>query len=226
MSGQYEVEIKCLLGSLAAAEQLKRKLKEIDPSCALTATSDQLNHYFEGGDASALATRLAPRLSPEAAESMKRMAGEGTSISVRTRGANGEARIVMKASIGDDSSENGVMRLELDEPVPGMTLEELDGEVLAAGYRYQAKWSRQREEYAVAGTAVCLDRNAGYGYVAEFEKVAASPEEAAAVRKELLGLMEQTGAKELPQARLERMFAYYNEHWPDYYGTDKIFTID
>jgi hypothetical protein len=39
-------------------------------------------------------------------------------------------------------------------------------------------------------------------------------------------LMKECGVEELPQERLERMFAFYNTHWPDYYGTEKIFTIE
>lgn len=226
MDEQYEVEIKCLLGSEEAADALRKRLRQIDPSCALRSSSTQLNHYFEGGDPTALYERLSTRLPKDTAQQMERMATGGKNISVRTREADGEARIVMKASIGDDSSENGVMRMEVEETVPGMTLAMLDKEVLAAGYGYQAKWSRSREEYAVAGTAVCLDKNAGYGYVAEFEKVVGNPDEAKAAREEIEGLMNAAGVMELPQTRLERMFAYYNEHWPEYYGTDKTFTID
>lgn len=37
--------------------------------------------------------------------------------------------------------------------------------------------------------------------------------------------MRSLGAQELPGDRLECMFAYYNQHWPEYYGTDKIFTV-
>jgi len=29
----------------------------------------------------------------------------------------------------------------------------------------------------------------------------------------------------LPNDRLERMFAYYNEHWQEYYDTDKTFVV-
>ncbi len=38
--------------------------------------------------------------------------------------------------------------------------------------------------------------------------------------------MKEVGVAELPQDRLERMFAYYNLHWPEYYGTENIFTIE
>jgi len=38
--------------------------------------------------------------------------------------------------------------------------------------------------------------------------------------------MESLGVRELPQDRLERMFKFYNSHWREYYGTDKIFTVE
>jgi adenylate cyclase class IV len=117
------------------------------------------------------------------------------------------------------------MRMEVEASVPGLTLEQLDAEVLAAGYSYQAKWSRTREEYKVNDVAVCLDKNAGYGYLAEFEKVITDSTKAEETKQELVSLMKTLGVEELSQDRLERMFAHYNEHWPDYYGTENIFVI-
>jgi uncharacterized protein (DUF1778 family) len=49
--------------------------------------------------------------------------------------------------------------------------------------------------------------------------------EAEVARDEIRALMAELDAPELPQDRLERMFAFYNEHWPEYYGTDKIFSL-
>ena len=151
---------------------------------------------------------------------------EGEKISVRTREMNGIAKIVMKASVGTDSSENGVVRMEIEEPTKGLTFDELDKMVLTAGYRYQAKWSRAREEYQIQDISVCLDKNAGYGYLAEFEKVINDTAHTAKARKEIDKLMQALGVAELPQDRLERMFAYYNKHWPEYYGTDKVFIVE
>jgi len=72
---------------------------------------------------------------------------------------------------------------------------------------------------------LCIDKNAGYGYLAEFEKVVQSAEVAEKTRDELRSVMSQLGVEELSQERLERMFAYYNVHWSEYYGTNKVFTI-
>ena len=221
---KYEIEVKSLLGEASAAEALRAGLKKIDPSCTLISSQTQLNHYFEGGNPNVIVERLAPRLAREVVERMQRIAG-GEKISVRTREVSGAAKIVMKASLGSDSSDNGVVRMEVEEPVAGMTLDALDKEVLAAGYRYQAKWSRAREEYQTKDISVCLDKNAGYGYLAEFEKVIQDPAQTAAARNDIDALMQMLGVVELPQDRLERMFAYYNEHWPEYYGTDKVFNV-
>jgi predicted adenylyl cyclase CyaB len=223
----FEIEIKTLLGTADAAQKLRDRLKEVDPSCECITTYTQLNHYFEGGDPKALAERLAAHLIPEIVEQMNEITEKGKNISVRTREMNGEVKIVMKASIGDDTSSNGVMRREIETTVSDFsTLDALDAEVLAAGYQYQAKWSRTREEYKVNDLNVCLDKNAGYGYLAEFEKIIQDSSQAEQTKDELLSFMNTIGLAELPQERLERMFAYYNEHWPEYYGTENIFVIE
>jgi adenylate cyclase class IV len=99
---------------------------------------------------------------------------------------------------------------------------------LESGFKYQAKWSREREEYDYKGMNVCLDKNAGYGYLAEFEKVLQGGDDSAlaSARAEIESVMRELGVAELPQDRLERMFAHYNQNWPDYYGTDKVFVIE
>ena len=73
---------------------------------------------------------------------------------------------------------------------------------------------------------VCIDKNAGYGYLAEFEKVLDDEAALASARAEIEAVMQELGVAELPQERLERMFAHYNQNWPDYYGTDKVFVIE
>lgn len=221
---KYEVEVKSLLGGVSAAEALRTGLKKIDPSCTLLTSYTQLNNYFEGGDPKRLANMLAPHLPPEIVERMRRMV-EGEKVSVRTREMNGSAKIVMKASVGSDSSDNGVVRMEIEEPMKGLTFDELNTMVLTAGYRYQAKWSRAREEYQIGDISVCLDKNAGYGYLAEFEKVIDDSAHTTRARREIDKLMQALGLAELSQDRLERMFAYYNKHWPEYYGTDKVFIV-
>ncbi len=220
----FEVEVKSLLGTEEAAQTLRERMKQVDPATALTSRNKQLNHYFTGGDMQKLADIIAPHFTPETLAKFNDIAGKGKDFSTRTRDKDGTVLLVVKASMGEDSSSNGVARMEFEEKVT-MSLEELDELLLQAGFRYQAKWSREREEYVCRGINVCLDRNAGYGWLAEFEKVVASEAELESARAEVRQLMEQCGAVELQQERLERMFAFYNAHWGEYYGTDKVFTV-
>jgi adenylate cyclase class IV len=221
---QYEVEIKSLLGSNDQAEALRERLKIIDPSFKLTSRNRQLNHYFVEGDLQALAKKIAPHLAEETQKKFKDITSRAQSFSVRTRDKDGVVLLVVKASVGEDSSSNGVARMEFEEKVD-LTLSELDELLISAGFVYQAKWSREREEYVCKGITVCLDRNAGYGWLAEFEKVVDAEGELEDARREIKALMDSCGVQELQQERLERMFQFYNAHWSDYYGTDKVFTI-
>jgi predicted adenylyl cyclase CyaB len=221
----YEIEIKSLLGEKANADALIAKMCESDPSCACVATNMQLNHYFKNGDMGALYETTNHFFSEEVQHALRGIIEKGMSFSVRTRQKNKEVLLVVKASVDEGSSANTVSRLEFEEPV-SVSLQELDALVLSAGFEYEAKWSRAREEYVYKGTNVCIDKNAGYGYLAEFEKIVPEDEAIDHVRSELDELMAELGVAELSQERLERMFAHYNQYWSEYYGTDKTFIIE
>src|SRR3989344_6878378 len=152
---KYEVEVKSLLGSPENADELRSALKAADPNCMLVSQNKQLNHYFEGGTLQALAPVLSPHLGEAARAKLTDFVARAKSFSVRTRfaseGGKEKVLFVVKASVGDDSSENGVVRMEIEELVP-LTLDELDKLILSAGFKYQAKWSREREEYSSRGT--------------------------------------------------------------------------
>ena len=221
----YEIEVKSLLGGKENADALKAKMCELDPSCACISTNKQLNHYFIDGDINLLYKNTIDFFSQKEQDLFKKVVSEGKNSSVRTRKLDDRAFLVVKASIDDTTSENGVTRIEFESEVKGVTLDELDRIVLDAGFSYQAKWSREREEYVCNGINVCLDKNAGYGYVAEFEKMVEYESQAESVQCELRELMQKLDIEELKQDRLERMFSHYNKSWEEYYGTDKVFTI-
>lgn len=222
---QYEIEIKTLLGEKEHADALKARMCELDPSCVQVSANKQLNHYFMGGKLEELFQKTEHFFSDTVKEKFAHIAEKGKNFSVRTRQKDDEVLLVVKASVDEGTSSNTVTRLEFEESVPA-SLEELDELVLASGFEYQAKWSREREEYSYKGANVCIDRNAGYGYLAEFEKVVHDESVLAHVREELDTLMAELGVVELSQERLERMFAHYNTNWPEYYGTDKTFIVE
>ena len=222
---QFEIEIKTLLGEKANAEALINQMLELDPACAQVSANKQLNHYFTDGDIQRLFEETQHLFTEEAREKFAYIVEMGTSFSIRTRQKDDTTLFVVKASVDAGSSSNSVSRLEFEEEVP-LSLAELDTLILNAGFIYQAKWSREREEYAYKGLNVCVDKNAGYGYLAEFEKVIHDESIIADVWDEIDAVMQELGVFELPQDRLERMFEFYNQNWPEYYGTDRTFSIE
>lgn len=222
---KFEIEIKSLLGDESKAKALVQKMCDADGTCKIEAKSSQLNHYFTGGDINDLYAKVEHLFSGEQHERFKMIAKEGSDFSVRTRQKDDEVLLVVKASIDGGTSSNTVSRLEFEEPV-AVTLEELDKLVEEAGYEYEAKWSRDREEYSYKGVNVCIDCNAGYGYLAEFETVTDDEVSLDNVRGRLEEIMAELEVEELPQDRLARMFEHYNKNWRDYYGTKDTFNIE
>ncbi len=221
----YEVEIKSLLGSKENADKLKKDMQKAYPSAKLISQGKQLNHYFNiPSDLAPLIKNLDPLIPASKKQEFEHILSHGQKISLRTRDADGKVILVIKASVGGDTSSNGVKRVEFESVVKD-SLDILDKVILAAGCTYQAKWSREREEYEADGMHICIDKNAGYGYLAEFERVISDDSRLEETRMELLSAMERLGAVELAQDRLERMFAHYNAHWQEYYGTEKTFTV-
>lgn len=221
----FEIEVKSLLGEKERAEALKKKMHELDSECKHVSSNKQLNHYFKDGEIKELFKKVEHLFSGEQHDKFEKVVARGNNFSVRTRQRDDEVLLVVKASIDEGTSENTIKRMEFEEPV-NVSLDELDALVLEAGYQYQAKWSRDREEYEYKGANVCFDRNAGYGYLAEFEKIVTEEEDADSVRAELDALMAELEVTELGQERLARMFSFYNENWADYYGTERTFIIE
>jgi predicted adenylyl cyclase CyaB len=211
----YEVEIKSLIGDKSKTDELVTKMKQNDKDFVSHGMHKQLNHYFIKGDLDRLRQKLDLTLPFKNVKD----------FSVRTRWADGKVLLVIKATVDDTTSSNGTARQEFESEV-NLKLEELDQILLDCGFEYQAKWSREREDYSYKGLNVSVDKNAGYGYLAEFEKVIGDQTKADETKKLIRDLMSELGIAELPQDRLERMFAHYNQHWQEYYGTDKTFSIE
>ncbi len=220
---QYEIEIKSLLGGKDNADRLRHLVEKRGGK--LLHKNNQLNHYFVVNDIEKFRKNLQSKIPKEKKEQFEKILENPKNISVRTRDTDGKVIFVIKASIGSDTSSNGVSRMEFECEMD-MTLQELDKILLDSGLEYQAKWSREREEYELGDTHVCLDKNAGYGYLAEFEKISEDASRAESLKKEIYDLMKGFNIEELKQDRLERMFSFYNSNWRDYYGTDKIFNIE
>lgn len=221
----YEIEIKSLLGHKENAEDLRRRIGEHPLSFSLASKNKQLNHYFTGGIVENILVSITEHLSDDQRKAFVHIAQKGKNHSVRTRQTDDKTLFVVKASLDHQTSTHGVSRTEFEAEMP-YSLERLDQLLCDAGFNYQSKWSREREEYISGDVHICVDKNAGYGYLAEFEKVIRDEREAETTKQSLYDLMKEFGVEELPQDRLDRMFAHYNKCWPEYYGTEKVFNIE
>lgn len=221
----FEIEIKTLLGAKENADALIERMKANDANLQVLGAHKQLNHYFEGGDLKKLYDNLSSHIPEGKKAQFKELTAQAKDYSVRTREADGNVIFVMKISVDDTTSSNGTARREFESEV-NMTLAELDQILLDSSFTYQAKWSRERQEFLYKNSTVTVDKNAGYGYLAEFEAVINDQSRADEVKETLRQTMKELGVEELPQDRLARMFDHYNKHWPEYYGTDNVFTIE
>jgi predicted adenylyl cyclase CyaB len=224
MTNQMEVEIKVLLGEEKNAKTLIQRITF--QGYKLESTNSQLNHYFEGNNFGYLSAIDDEYFVDDMAiHKLHNILTHGTSFSIRTRQLDDKVYLVVKASVDGTTSSNGISRLEFEEEIK-LDLQTLDKFLNSIGFRYQAKWSRQRAEYVKGDIKVCLDKNAGYGYLAEFEKIVDPSTNPVTIQTELRSLVSSFGLEELSQERLKRMFEYYNKNWREYYGTQKVFTID
>lgn len=221
----YEIEIKSLIGDKTKADELVAKMQKSDSGFKSLGSHKQLNHYFISGNLKNLFRSTKKIIEPEKVDTFARMSEYARDYSVRTRLADINVILVIKASVDDTTSSNGTARMEFEAKVK-LTLAELDKIILDSGFIYQAKWSRERQDFKYKNFNVSIDKNAGYGYLAEFESVIADAEQADSVKSQIRQIMEELGAEELSQARLARMFDFYNKNWQDYYGTEKTFTIE
>ncbi len=223
----YEIEVKVLLGHEEAAKLLLQQVEQAWLAPKLIGENAQLNHYFVHDKAEDFLNHVEEHIEGEEKEKFHHIMMTGKRHSIRTREVEGDTLLVVKASVDDTTSENGVARLEWEYVFPKKPIEEVDRLVLASGGEYQAKWSRKRQEYKLGnGMHLCLDKNAGYGYLAEFEKITHDLQWVDAIKSEILSLISKLWHKELDQGRLARMFDHYNKNWKNYYGTENVFTIE
>lgn len=222
---QIEVEIKVYLGEKKEAEKLLNSLKKHYAKLELLDHSVQLNHYFLKGNGEQLIAKLDNYLNARNKRKLSDIIVSFEEYSLRTRQANGKILLVAKASHRDADNIHGHGRFEFEEPINISTLDELDLLILQCGFNVQSKWSRERNLYKYKDLKVSIDLNAGYGYIAEFEKMVSNERESNIARDTIKKELAFLDLRELESNRLGRMFTFYNLHWKEYYKTNKTFIL-
>lgn len=231
----YEIELKVLLGNLFPPGTFIKALAKDFKSVVERWEEIHRNHYFEIPHRAQIIPAFEERL-PIDHEDKIRIANfrNGKDIVIRTREVTvsdtKKVLLVMKATTDEGSSQNGTSRKELEIEVP-MTIEDLDTTLIAcAEIRPQAKWSRTRKTFEVVDKdgfyfTVCLDKNAGYWYLVEFEVVVTNESVIESTKKKLQDCIKHMWLSELPADQLHRMFEFYNKNWETFYQTENYFYI-
>jgi len=221
---QYEIEIKSLLPDQKAADELIERVTRKDSTIELVSEQHQLNHYFKEGDLASLIETMKDHLSTKQLDLIRDIAARAVHINVRARLRNDTVLLIVKGSLDDASAAHSHQRMEFEEPVD-MPIDELDELILSSGWQLEAKWQADRKIYRALGLTIDMVKTPGYGYLVEFERVVSDDTARDEAHSQVIAVMKSLNAEELANDRLERMFAYYNEHWQEYYGTDKAFTV-
>jgi adenylate cyclase class IV len=247
-----EIEVKSLISQPEEAQALLDKLPKIYPQTAHKKSESQINHYFDqNGNLLVLFFKIQHLLNRQQQAEFQNLALMNCEYSLRSRQINNNELILvlkMQTSKKDDAtrdtnldSHNAVARREFEAELP-LTIEDLDNMILSSGFSYLSKWSRQRAIFELEeGLTLCLDKNAGYGYVVELERVVkevknkgdkegkedqSEQELIQTVTAQLHTALDKLGLKELDSKKLAKMFDFYNRNWQDYYGTDKVFVLE
>ena len=224
-TNNIEVEIKVLLGSKPKADKLVNQIQSLQ--YFQTGENNQLNHYFVGDNYGAIKNMDSKYFEDSNSYAkLLNIINSNSQFSLRTRQLNDQTFLVIKASLNDTTASNGTIRVEFEEQV-NLSLDQLDQLLLSYGFQYQAKWSRSRQDFQSpqSDINICLDYNAGYGYLAEFESVVTADKDYDLTKKTILELVHSLQLQELDQHKLAKMFDYYNNNWKEYYGTKKVFEI-
>lgn len=231
----YEIELKVLLWNSFPPTTFIKALSKDFKSVVERWEESHRNHYFEIPHRTQILPAFEERL-PIDHEDKLLIANfrNGKDIVVRTREiqANDTKRVilVMKSTVDEWTSQNGTIRKELEIPVP-LAIEDLDSILIAcAEIRPQAKWSRTRKTFDVVDKdwfyfTVCLDKNAGYWFIVEFEVVVNKPSVIESTKKKLQDCIQHMWLRELPADQLHRMFEFYNKNWESFYQTENYFFI-
>jgi predicted adenylyl cyclase CyaB len=227
----FEVEIKCLLTKLEEVNLVKEKLQQQYPNLKYKAEHKQRNHYFHPeGDLVLLGEKIKPFLSEEKYQELCVINNsEIANYTLRSREIDSKKVIlVLKIQLQSSNYDvtNAKCRREFEVEIPNFTLQQLDDLIISCNYKYMSKWSRSRIEASLEEDLnICFDKNSGYGYIIEIEKIVQNEQKIIEALTELKNIAHKLGLEEINDDRLERMFNFYNQNWRDFYETDKVFNI-
>ncbi len=224
MKNNIEIEVKILLQDKKNAAEFLEALKK-NGEVTVYEESSQLNHYFRFWKLEQLKTKVIQHLSEDDVKKLESVTELAKWFSVRTRKLNDRVILVVKATLNEnEDSVNGTGRIEFEADVE-LSIDKLDAIILNSWFEYETKYSRDRVEYRYKNFNVTIDKNSGYWYLAELERVVEDEKDLEKITGEIRDEIKLLWFEELSQERVGRMYKHYINVWPHYYGTNNWFNV-
>lgn len=126
--------------------------------------------------------------------------------------------ILKKGWMHDDDRE------EIEIKIDRKDFQKADKIFTSLGFKYDTKWYRVRKEYRYKDFNISIDFNAGYGWIAEIEKIVRKGHEEKA-KKDILQLARIVNIKPASKSLFDKMYKYYKNNWPYYFDSKTTFDI-
>ncbi len=218
-----EIEIKYLLADEGERDKLVDELNKHYPSSKVVRSSVVISYFFKPTKSKFEILNFTKEiLSTSDCNQLKNLIENSSEIDVRARSIDDIVYFVVKGAAEGDDPVHAVHRLEF-ETIIDLPLEELGKMIESAGVELASKWSSKRIFYELdANISMNTEFVSGYGYKAEIE-VLIEDDESEAVIEEIRQTAAKLNLDEADQKLFGRMYEYYNQHWQEYFNTDKVF---
>lgn len=218
-----EIEIKYLLTDKKHRDVLIGELQKVYPNSELKKTSVIISYFYKPAKSvKQILDSARAVLGDEDYEELNSVIKKASNLIVKTRSIDDTVYFVVKGAADGEDAVHAINRIEF-EVIVDISLEQLNSIVVGSGIELVSKWSSKRDYYDLdKELKMDVEFVAGYGYKAELE-ILTNEEKVDEIVAEIRDVADKLDLTEASQELLGRMYSYYNNHWQEYFNTDKVF---
>lgn len=219
-----EIEIKCLLNGENGKQALLRKLKQAFPQHKKLKSRRVISYFYKAGATHTQILEVGSQLlNNDELTQLKNVLEHSDALVVKARSIDTTVYFSVKGSTKGDDPVHAVNRIEF-EAVIDPSLEEVGQIIEQTGIKIASKWSSERSFYALTPELeMNLEFVGGYGYKAELEMLIDNNDSHQDAINTISEAAQQLDLQEASQELFGKMYKYYNEHWQEYFNSNKEF---
>ncbi len=217
-----EVEIKYLLADKDAQDKLVSSLQEHFPRTRLLRKKVVISYFYKKPRSVDSVLNAGSQLLNEVEFAKLKHILKSSNLVVKARSIGSDVFFALKSAKKGEDAVHAVDRLEFEVKV-NTSIENVNTVITNAGIELVSKWYSERSFYELDSRVNAdIEFVSGYGYKAELE-ILTDDEHSQTEEKEIRAIAKELSLQEASQELLGKMYEYYNQHWEDYYKTDKVF---